>query len=200
MAFFKGMSYGLIFIVSFGPAFFTLFQTALKYGFKRAMLVSLGINSSDALIAFSILFGMKSVFENPTFKFWLGLVGAVVLLVYGGYSLMRKGDIPDSKSVEGKNFISFYIKGFVLNGLNPLIILSWFGVISLTSASGFSLNEKFWFFFGIFSSVLILDAFKAALTHKISEYINERFLTITNRVLGFVFVSMGIALIVYSFK
>lgn len=194
ISYFDGMLYGLVFILALGPAFFALFQTALKNGFKRAMLVSLGVNMSDAIAVSLILLGMKSFLEDQRFEYWLGIVGVVVLISFGCYSLFKKGGMEKIKESKNRRLVSFWLKGFLLNGLNPIIVLSWVGVVGGVSSLGYSTEEQFWFFGGVFSTVLLLDIVKTLMITRLHSIINDRFVRVTNRLIGAVFITFGLAL------
>ena len=46
---------------SFGPAFFSLLQTSIQQGYRRALMFPLGVFASDAIVVFLMLTILKGV-------------------------------------------------------------------------------------------------------------------------------------------
>jgi len=198
-AYFDGLLYGLIFIFSFGPSFFALLQAALKHGFTRAFFISLGVNMTDAVIISLVLVGFSSVLENEAVRFWSGLGGAVVLILFGASSWFQSKKIQIDDDTESKPLFSFWLKGVVLNGLNPTVALFWVGVVGSVSALGYTTTQQFGFFGGFLTTVLTVDACKALLITRFSHFVTDRALTMVNRVVGTLFILFGLRLLVYLF-
>jgi len=196
-AYLDGLMYGLIFIFSVGPAFFALLQTALRAGFTRAVCVSIGVNTTDAIFIFLILFGFSSILENETVRFWSGLVGALVLVLFGLSAWLKTKQVSVAEGAERKPVYTYLFKGVALNGFNPTIALFWAGVVGSVSALGYTVDQQYSFFAGFITTVLCTDALKAFLITRFSQHITDRALTIVNRIVGTVFIFFGLRLIVY---
>jgi threonine/homoserine/homoserine lactone efflux protein len=137
MALLHGYIYGLTFLIILGPVFFTLLNSTLQYGFRSGFSVALGIFSSD-LVCVGLLFGLgiTDFFLHPSHQFWIGLVGALVLLGLGGAYAVKKPRLAASSSTmttSGAGYSSFFLKGFVINFFNPFVFAVWMGFIALAA-------------------------------------------------------------------
>jgi threonine/homoserine/homoserine lactone efflux protein len=196
-SFIEGLFYGLIFLFSFGPAFFALMQAALKHGFSRAVFVSLGVNMVDAVLIGLVMVGFSSILENDTVRFWSGFVGAIVLILFGLSSWVQSKKIQLEENTSSRTHMHFWLKGAAINGLNPMVLLFWIGVVSSVSAFGYSQIQQIGFFSGLLTSVVLIDSFKAFVIIRFSGIFTDRSLTVVNRIVGSVFIFFGFRLLVY---
>ncbi|MCP4458204.1 MAG: LysE family transporter [Cytophagales bacterium] len=194
--YFNGLAYGLVSIFFLGSGFFALFQAALSHGFNRAMAVSVGIIMTDAVLIALIMVGFSSFIENEEVKFWLGVMGATVLVSFGISTWLRKKSLKES-NVEGSSILTFWLKGVVLNGLNPIIAIFWIGAVGATGAFGYTMNAQAWFFGGFLTTILCLDVFKVLMIARLTKYFTAKALTNMNRVVGTVFIGFGLRLVAY---
>ncbi len=195
--YFDGLLYGLIFIFSFGPAFFALLQTALKHGFTRAVAVSLGVNMADAVIISLVLVGFSAILENEAVRFWSGLMGSVVLLLFGISSWFQTKKVQLDTNEVSRPHVAFWLKGVALNGLNPMVALFWVGVAGSVSALGYTTSQQYGFFAGFLTTVICTDMVKAFLITRFAHVVTDRALTIVNRIVGTLFIFFGLRLLVY---
>lgn len=196
--FFDGMLYGLLFILALGPAFFALLHTALKHGFKKAMAVSVGVNMADGTLIALVIIGLGPILEQAELKFWFGLGGALILLIFGVTTWMSKKEISQNgQEVDEGSVLRFWLKGIALNGLNPLIVLFWIGVVGGVATLGYKSEEQGWFFAGFLSTVLLMDALKVFLFTKLSRFLTPKRMQIVNRTVGVIFVGFAVRLGVF---
>lgn len=196
-SYFDGLLYGLVFIFSFGPAFFALLQAALKHGFSRAVFVSIGVNMVDAVMIGLVMVGFSSILENEAVKFWSGLVGAVVLILFGVSSWVQSKKIKLDEEGVSRTHMHFWLKGVAINGLNPMVPLFWVGVVGSVSALGYTQTQQIGFFTGFLTMVLIVDSVKAFLITRFSDLFTDKSLTLVNKIVGSIFVFFGLRLMVY---
>lgn len=197
IVFFEGMLYGLASILFWGPAFFALIQTSIRYGFLRAMCLSVGVNMTDAAFIILAVVGFGPMLENPLIKNWVGIVGAVVLFAFGLVSIFRKAGESEGDTSERGGYLSLWLKGVVLNGFNPLIAVFWIGIVGSLSVFDYSRNEQFEYFGGFITSVLFIDAFKASVIARFKWLFSARSLRIVNLTIGIIMIGFGIRIIVF---
>ena len=132
--FLEGLLFGLILAVSLGPIFIALTQTSIEKGILPGLTVGSGIWISDILFVFffyNFIKTVKSTIESEFFIFWMGMSGALVLLAFGLVLLITK---PKLEYIETKlrkrNYVGFWLKGFLINTINPFTFVFWMGVIS----------------------------------------------------------------------
>ena len=83
-----------------GPAFFVLLETSLKYGFKRAFFLDLGILLSDLNYLLAAYFFAEQIEEALKKYIYLKYIGGSLLILGGLYMVFRKNNIPTKKDVE----------------------------------------------------------------------------------------------------
>ena len=200
--FVNGLFFGLIFIFAIGPAFFALIQESLQHGFRKAIFLAFGISLSDTIYVMAVLFGLAKVIQRDDFKFWMAIFGAGVLIGYAVYSWFKNPKIFDEE-VEGKesNYAKNILKGLLLNGLNPFIIVFWATWVStITVNFGYQFEEQAQFFPGMLITILSLDVGKAFLAHRLKHLITIRFIRRMNRSIAIILLLFSIQLFYFLYQ
>jgi threonine/homoserine/homoserine lactone efflux protein len=89
---FSGIALGLGLAVLVGPAFFTLLQTSIEKGFKKAIVFALGVFICDLMVVSLVFLGAKSVLDNPIVSNVMGFAGGAVIFVYGIIMFRKKSN------------------------------------------------------------------------------------------------------------
>jgi len=201
--FLNGLLFGLIFVFSLGPAFFSLVQTSVQKGFTRALLLAIGISLSDIVFVILSLMGITSWMESDRFKIILSIVGAIVLISYGIYSWFKK---PKIYSNEGENKqdvknIKYIVKGFLLNGFNPFILVFWMGIIGIVSVN-FEYNtwQQQVFFSGVLVTIFSTDLLKAFIANRLRSIVTPNSIMIMNRSVGVILILFGLHMFYFLFS
>jgi threonine/homoserine/homoserine lactone efflux protein len=197
--FITGLLFGLIFIFSLGPAFFSLLQTSVQKGFKKAIFLAIGISLSDILYVSLALMGVASLLEEPRTKMWLAIGGTVVLVAYGVYSWFKKPKIYVSDGYEGDfSYLKYLFKGFILNGFNPFIVVFWVGIIGIISVNyDFSDVGRIYFFSGVLTTILVSDLTKAFVAYRLRSQITPKKILIMNRSVGVILILFGLQMVYF---
>ena len=199
--FINGLLFGLIFLVALGPAFFALIQTSIQQGFRKAVFFAIGISLADIFFVMTILFGMAKFLETDDFKFWMGIVGSGILILYSIYSWFKKQVVEEMELTNDVNYIKYVLKGFVLNGLNPFIIIFWATWISTVAVNfDYPFYKQFQFFVGMLLSIISMDILKAFIANKLKHMITTRFVSMMNRIVAVVILLFAARLIFYLFE
>ena len=205
-AFLKGIPVGLILEFSFCPAFFLVIQTALEKGFKKAIVTSIGVSSSDAVFICLSLLGITAI--EGLLKDVFGVIASIVLIIYGVVMIFSKPEIlkkrnPKVKDIRSKNeYIKLYFKGFLLNIANPFVLIFWVsiaGIVSQTAPKDQFLLYNIFFFLGILFTVFSMDVIKSLTAHKLKNYLRPRYIIYANRIIGCIIVILGVLLIFKTF-
>ncbi len=196
-AYFKGLLFGLILVITLGPIFFFLIQTSIEKGFLAGLSVACGTLISDSIYITISVFSITQIIGSPHFKVTLGIVGGSVLIAFGIYSFFKKTVIKDMHIELPKiNYSSIALKGFLINTLNPFVFLFWLGASGVvTSQKHYTSFHYFLFFAGTLSTVFSTDILKAYLSHRIKKFIDPSHITIVNRIAGVAMSIFGIKLI-----
>ncbi|OIP05852.1 MAG: hypothetical protein AUJ97_00050 [Bacteroidetes bacterium CG2_30_32_10] len=200
---FKGILLGFTVAIILGPAFFTLLQTSIYRGFKAGVLLAIGILISDFSLISLCYFGFMQIFDNPENQLSIGIVGGIILIVFGVVTFTRKPSLGDrvNRSVDSKakkpKIIAYIGKGFLMNTLNPFLLIFWIGVVSFaTSNYGLDHKSLIFFFSGTLGTILLTDVVKCYLAIKVKKFLNLHVITWLNRIVGITLAVFGIVLIV----
>lgn len=199
--FFNGVLFGLLVTVLIGPVFFSLIQTSIEKGIKSGVSMAVGITLSDAVYIFLVYLGVSPYLDEPRFEIALGVFGGIIMFCFGLYSIIKP--VPQRvvlQTIKGKNNIAKQVaKGFMLNGINPFVLIFWVGMVSMGSINyEYSTYEITFFFLGILSTVFSTDIIKAYIAHKLRHIVTERFLRIMNRLVGVALFLFGLKLFHYA--
>ena len=199
----KGIVSGLVLALLVGPVFFTILQTSIERGFWSGAWVAAGVSLSDATYIFLAYFGLSHVLNNPKSQVYMAYAGGLILFAFGAYYLFIKSRrILNFRSVNIKARSPFQLaaKGFIINGLSPMVLIFWIGTVSVaTGEFGYTTHYKASLFFGaIVATVFVTDMLKAKLADKLREVLTPRLVRIMNIVLGVVMVIFGGRLLLYA--
>ena len=199
----NGIKLGVVLAFLVGPVFFAIIQTSVERGFWNGVLVALGVSASDMLLVIICYFGIAQFIEDPVVKSYMSYIGGGILILFGLYYLVvksRKVNQTHVQAADEKKLYRYIVKGFVLNGFTPTVLLFWIGTISIASLDfGYIKGFEFLIFFSaLLLTVLTTDILKAYLADKLRVLVTQRLLSIMNIVLGIVMIGFGIRLILLS--
>lgn len=201
-AFLDGLLTGLILSISAGPAFFAIIETSLENGFKAAAFMAIGIICSDILYVMIAWFGASRFFDEPKNTVIMGVVGGAILILFGLSYIIKKHKDTEQKeiTIEKNNPVWIIFKGFLINMLNPFVLLFWLGMVSYTS-SRYEMHVSFIyaFFAGTLSIVFGADLLKALAARSIKKILTPKMLKRISIVVGIALIALGIRLIIKVF-
>lgn len=196
----SGMILGFAIAILVGPVFFLLLNTALRKGWLPAIYIALGVAISDIIYILAIYLGF-SRFENSLISHdVLIFAGGILLIAFGLVMISKKIKIEptDELVFTNKERIKYLSRGFMLNFINPSVIIFWIGAVS---AATIKLENNsgliFVFFTATMLTVFLFDVFKIYLSRKLSAIITEKSLRIINIVSGIAMVIYGFYLLVF---
>lgn len=201
MPFLKGLGFGLVLILSLGPAFFLLVQTSIEKGFKKAALIAFGISLADILFVILIMKGVTTLLENPSIKFWAGIIGVILLILFGLFSFFKSPQlgVKSQKNIS-KGYFGNFLKGFVFNFFNPSTVVFWLSVVSIVQINfGYTGDQKALFFSGVLFAIISTDLTKSYLAGKLKKFLTVRAVNILNKVVGIILVGFGVVLLTQLF-
>ncbi len=200
MVFLQGYLVGLSLIIFLGPVFFTLLESTLQSGFWSGFAVAMGIFISDVVAVLLLGFGAAGFFENPENQFGLAIAGAAILIGLGIRYIVKPavGATTSRFQVRGASYYTYFLKGFLVNFVNPFVFLVWLGIIGIATAhhgAGFSLAV---FLSGVLLGILSTDTLKVALAQYIKSLLQPRFMTVAYRVIGVILLVFGLRMLILA--
>ncbi|MGZ3862828.1 MAG: LysE family translocator [Bacteroidia bacterium] len=203
-AIYEGLLLGLFLAFSIGPAFFALINTGISYGFRSGAALALGIFFSDlffVLVTVSLIhYGMSDLLTDPKSQAFLGVIGGVVLIVYGAFHFFNNNIKVDDDNnqleiVAPKGYI-LLIKGFFLNMFNPFVWIFWIATTTaISSKYEFHLYRIIIFFASALGMVISTDLLKTFVAGKIKSILNVKMMLRVRHISGALLIAFGLYLI-----
>ena len=199
----EGILFGLTLTILLGPIFIVLIQSSLENGSKAGLIAASGIWFSDIVIVVLSLKFVQNIspyVQSKGFVLWVGLIGGVVLIGVGIATLFKKAVINFKKESMGKSGIfSYWIKGFMVNTVNPFTFIFWLSTITTFVAKRQLNNVESWLFVGsIILTIIVTDSIKVFLAKVIRKRITTEKLTLINKIAGSALILFGFILLLRS--
>ncbi len=175
MAVFDGIVLGLIISVLIGPVFLLLINTSMRYGFRAAMVLEVGILASDISYILLAWFGLGNFMLNPVFQYWMGIIGGILVLVFAISILTSKKNPLENEPepLKASNVLGLLAKSFLLNSSNPSVIVFWFTTVGLAMKSYKGDNHSiFLYFASCIATATFFDMIKAYYAKKARQLVN----------------------------
>lgn len=195
----EGYATGLALIVLIGPVLFVLLKSTLELGRIHGFAVASGIFVSDIIAVLLCSFGVARYFASPHVQTWIAIAGGVLLLGFGlWYTLVPTVADPETIRLDVASLFGCFVKGFLVNFLNPFVFMVWIGIIGVATARhGYDLDLA-WFLTGTVLGILTLDSLKVIFAHRIRPFLKPKILKSVFRVSGVLLIGFGIRLIVFG--
>lgn len=193
----EGFIVGLGLVILIGPVLFTLLQITLQHGRRAGLTVAFGIFISDVIAVALCVWGAARFFKNVENQFYIGLVGAIILVSLGIiYIVKPKTNFGEKVELKSTDWFTFFMKGFLINFVNPFVFVVWLGIIAVANAKyGYS-AELALYLTGTLLAILFLDTSKAFLAGYIKNLLKPEILLKLYRIIGVVLIIFGIALFI----
>ncbi|PZR36736.1 MAG: hypothetical protein DI538_13510 [Azospira oryzae] len=192
----NGIKLGFVLAFLVGPVFFAILQTSVERGFGNGVLVALGVSLSDILYVTICYFGLAQFIDQDQNKIYMAYGGGAILILFGLYHCLvksRKAMTEEIKKVEDKGKFRYFLKGFIINGISPMVILFWLGAISVASVDfGYTKGFQFFIFFAaVLGTVFTTDLLKAYLADKLRRLVTPKTMMYLNIIVGLILMVFG---------
>lgn len=193
----SGITFGLALALMVGPVFFALIQTSLHESFRAGAYFALGVFLSDAsLIALGYVFAGQLDLLN-THRDLMGWIGGAVLIVFGVFQMTRQPKIREVDDERRTVHGHYLVRGFLMNTLNPMVLLFWLSVIGIVSVRAhYTPADRMTFFASVLGTVLSTDLLKSYGAGKLKRLLSARVMKWINRITGLVVAGFGVEMII----
>ena len=213
----EGIVSGLFLTIFIGPVFMFLIEVSIKKGVRQALFVDLGVFISDVTaIIISKIFLDQLTFLSEE-KATTGIIAGSIFIVFGfGYIFKRK-KTPEPKSVDtlesdkletaetiisqeghvihkatSKQQAMNVLKGFLLNLINPSVLVYWLGVMLFAVREfGEAGDEIFAYFTALLITFFSLDVLKIVGASKLRRFLKPKIIEKINIFSGIAFMVLG---------
>lgn len=198
----KGFAVSLLLIFTVGPVIFTIIKQSINNGRVGGLSFVAGVWLSDLLLAIVSNVFTEWVSQLMDFKIAIGLTGSFFLIAMGIYYLFfKKIHIKEDENkivITARTHAKLVVSGFFINTLNPALMFFWLTTATALAATH-SINQRII----IFSTCLILngasDILKVVLAGKLRTKLNEKNISLINKISGLILLVFGAVLIVGVF-
>jgi threonine/homoserine/homoserine lactone efflux protein len=192
----QGTITGIVLTLSFGAGFFALIQTSILRGYKKGMLIALGAIISDTIFIAISIFATSFVSEElPKYARTFKLVALVAFIFLGVRTILKSSKIINTSDKEGRPNYFYITKGFLLNVVNPLVMITWLGItLFLESTLHYGNIELSIYFLSVLVSTLLVQSAICIFSYKIKNYLSDLFIHRLNIFIGILFIALGLFL------
>ena len=199
----KAIFTGLILSFMIGPAFFLLLETSIKKGVKSALAFDLGILISDLIyisIAYIFYSEVAKLIEGKHTELLKAISGGL-FIIYGVVSFFKKSKIQSQEEIvntnhTSKDYLIQFLKGLMLNLVNPMVIFYWFSVMALGTEHGVdSWLDNILFIGVLLITFFSIDVLKIIGAKKLRPFITDQLLGSLNRITGSILFLFGVVLL-----
>ena len=196
----KGLALGFILALSVGPIIFTIIKQSLNNGHRGGLCFVAGVWLSDIILVLLSNKFTELVAELLEYKKAIAYSGSAFLTAMGVFFVFFKkvhlntdaagNTLPFRKRDIAKIFAS----GFLINTLNPGVILFWLGnatVLSLTH----TLKQRIVIFLVCLLVNMAADVGKVMMAGKLRKRLTLHNLSIINKISGTILIGFGLALL-----
>ena len=188
---------GILASSTLGPIFILTFNRGAIYGFLKGLATALGACIADGLYFFLGLLGVLTVLEeSKKFMFLLDIVGGVLLVLLGIYSLRKAKRDVNAACIESRLGVwLIMIKSFVITIFNPLVLFFFIFIGVQVLPEGV---ESLQFKEVVFGSIMVclgslsILSIVALISSLIGSCINQKWLKFISVATGFIFIGVGV--------
>jgi threonine/homoserine/homoserine lactone efflux protein len=111
-----------------GPLFFQTISQGAKTGIRSGLIFSLAHSVVEFSLIMLLAFGLLAVKDDVVIRDIIGILGGIVLLVFGVYQILSalRKNLVQRKEVTSS--YGLFVIGILFTGLNPYFILWWLTV------------------------------------------------------------------------
>jgi threonine/homoserine/homoserine lactone efflux protein len=195
----------ILLTMSFGPAFFALINTGIKYGYRPGSMLAAGIVLSDFFLCVTVCLvvhlGATNLLHSEKAQTFSAILGGIILIVFGAFYFRKhvtKQETSTSIDIgyQAPHPSLMILKGFILNLFNPAVWFLWLGnVTAISKTLDYSIIKMLIFFSIVLGATLAVELLKVHLAGKIKKYLTDRLMTTINYITGSSLMLFGVILI-----
>ncbi len=194
------LGFALAFLI--GPVFFMILGTSIHNGFIQAAAMATGVMLSDCVYILITGFGSAGLFTGELFKRYSGMVGGILLIIFGISTLLKKQKINAEAITDHPDSVHlsrYLVRGFIMNTLNPFVVVFWITIATTIAIKQYSFTQNVAFYTSTMVVVLGTDLLKAFVANKLKKILTVNILVWLNRISGIALILYGIRIMVKVF-
>jgi len=195
----QGIVLGLFIAISVGPTLFAVIRYSMHQSYKAGLAFVVGVSISDVMYVWLANVATDSLKFLSQHQKEVALIGSGLFIIMGLYGFLKKykpqkppraaADLQISSSTYAKIAVS----GFMMNALNPGVIIYWMGAATLVSNESPAI--RFVLFGTCLGLVLTVDFLKVFLAEKIRTKLTLRKIMYLNKTSSLIILGLGLILL-----
>ncbi|NDC40653.1 MAG: hypothetical protein EBZ77_03745 [Chitinophagia bacterium] len=165
---------------------------------KAAFAFVFGVSLSDIIYVTIANLAANLLTELNRFSGFISLGGGMLLVVVGMVGLFSKVVMqPDEEKVltiRGAHYFRIFASGFLINSINPGVIVSWLTAVS--TCAGSPASYRFVLFSVCLAFILSVDLLKIYLAGKIRAVLTPKRMAQVKKVSSFIILLLGVILLI----
>lgn len=189
---------GVFLSVSVGPVIFAIIKYSISNGFRAGISFALGVSFSDIMFVLLGNLATTAISDLGAYTTVIGISGGILLVIMGIYGLLFKqvkittGDErPEMFSTRA--YAKIWLGGFLMNTLNPGVIIFWLGVCVAQAPTSVSHRAIMYSVCLLF--VLSADILKVFVADKIRHKLTLTNVIWLNKIAGVCMIIFGLVLL-----
>lgn len=202
----QGILLGLGLSVLVGPILVIYMQYGIERGFRAGISAALGVWVSDILFILAMYFGLQYIqklISLQGFEHWMSIGGAIVLILLAlSMLLQRKKDMSldqTTLNIKTKSFTGYFVKGFLVNTLNPFPFFFWSSVMTGYFSKSQETTDVVLLFASIMLTIMFTDILKVYLAKKLRAILTPSNVYKLRYISSFILLFLGFFLGISSF-
>lgn len=190
----KGIVSGITVSFLIGPIFFALVELTISKGWRSGLFYIFGVLMSDVVLIYAVeTILIQFSFDN--IKSHVGLVGGILLIIFGMVTFFAKATIQSTNVTNIKTLFQSFLKGVTINIFNPFVTIWWITMYSTISIYYNSNTDKIFFYFGILLMVFLFDLLKMRFAYYLKQHLTLDKLLIVKKIVGVCLFIFGVVMI-----
>lgn len=194
----SGLLLGLFIAISVGPTLFAVIRYSMHHSYKAGVAFIFGVSVSDIIyvtLANIATNWLKFLEEHQR---TVGIVGAALFMGMGLIGLLKKYKPKRPKrgaelTLSRGLYFKIWGSGFLMNALNPGVILLWVG--SAIKVANYTIPHRAVFFGVCLGIVFGADLLKVSLADRIRNWLTLRKIMYLNRISAICILLFGLILL-----
>ena len=199
---FTGIPLGIFLSFLLGPVFFVLLETSAIKGFRAAFALDLGVVLADIVFIFIAYFSSYRLIQSLKNDPSIYIFGGILMMTYGLISLIKLKKIKKNLHLERldaeiikKNYLSLFIKGFLLNFINIGVLLFWFlTLITVGPKLELETSRMVTFFTSVLLTYLAIDTGKILLAKQLKHKMTPVNILKIKKLISIILILFGLAI------
>ncbi|MBV8254408.1 MAG: LysE family transporter [Chitinophaga sp.] len=193
-----GLGLGLFLSLSVGPVIFAIIKYSINNGFKAGISFALGVSFSDIMYVTVGNLSTSFISRLEGHNRVIGICGGILLICMGLYGLLfKKVKISTGEEkpemFRTHDYLKIWLAGFLMNTLNPGVIIFWLPVCIASAATAVSYRIV------MYGTCLILvlsaDIMKVFVADKIRHKLTLTNVSWLNKIAGASMIVFGMVLL-----